>query len=38
MMGYDEVGFFLPNVVDESIKTITIVIVVLHEFHSGLQQ
>ncbi len=38
MMGYDEVGFFLPNVVDKSSKTIATITIVLHEFGSSLQQ
>ncbi len=37
-MGYDEVRFFLPNVADEFIETIAIVIVVFHEFGPCLQQ
>ncbi len=38
MMGYNEVGIFLPNVADESTKTIATTIVVIHEFNSILQQ
>lgn len=36
--GYNETRFCFPNVVNEFIKTIAIMIVVLHEFGPSLQQ
>ncbi len=37
-MGYNETRFCFPNVVNKFIKTIAIIIVVLHEFGPSLQQ
>jgi hypothetical protein len=38
VIGYDEVGFLLLNVVKKSTKTIIVVVVALHEFSLSLQQ
>jgi len=38
VIGYDEVGFLVLNVVNKSTKTIIVVVATLHEFSLSLQQ